>query len=218
MKKERISNSVIGRLPRYYRCVEELTRMGCARVSSSTLSERLGFTASQIRQDFSCFGEFGLQGYGYNVKKLHQELREILGLNDQRTAVLLGVGNLGRTLLKNFDFDACGFRLLAAFDLDEDVIGTVMETQTGPMRIIDGMKLRPFLRAEKPDMAVLSTPPDRALSTAQLLADFGVKAIWNFTDVELNEQQLGLVVEQVFLGDSLMTLGYRLGRRNSSDG
>lgn len=109
MKKERISNSVVARLPRYYRCVEELYLTNCIRVSSATLSARLGFTASQIRQDFSCFGEFGLQGYGYNVKKLRYEIREILGLNSRNTAILVGCGNLGRALLKNFDFEACGF-------------------------------------------------------------------------------------------------------------
>ena len=118
MKKERVSNPVIGRLPRYYRCIEELYLSNCVRVSSATLSARLGFTASQIRQDFSCFGEFGLQGYGYNVKKLRYEIREILGLNSRNTAILLGCGNLGQALLKNFDFEACGFFMLAGFDPD----------------------------------------------------------------------------------------------------
>lgn len=93
-------------LPQYYSCVEELYLSNCIRVSSATLSRRLGFTASQIRQDFSCFGEFGQQGYGYNVKKLRYEIREILGLNSRNTAVLVGCGNMGQALLKNFDFEA----------------------------------------------------------------------------------------------------------------
>ncbi len=109
MKKERISRPVVGRLPQYYSCVEELYLSNCIRVSSATLSQRLGFTASQIRQDFSCFGEFGQQGYGYNVKKLRYEIREILGLNSRNTAILVGCGNMGQALLKNFDFEACGF-------------------------------------------------------------------------------------------------------------
>ena len=118
MKKERISRPVVGRLPQYYSCVEELYLSNCIRVSSATLSQRLGFTASQIRQDFSCFGEFGQQGYGYNVKKLRYEIREILGLNSRNTAVLVGCGNMGQALLKNFDFEGCGFYMVAAFDRD----------------------------------------------------------------------------------------------------
>ena len=128
MKKEKISRPVIGRLPQYYSCVEELYLSNCIRVSSATLSRRLGFTASQIRQDFSCFGEFGQQGYGYNVKKLRYEIREILGLNSRNTAVLVGCGNMGQALLKNFDFEACGFYMVAAFDQDPDKIAT----QVGP--------------------------------------------------------------------------------------
>ena len=149
MKKERISNSVIARLPRYYRCVEELYLTNCIRVSSATLSERLGFTASQIRQDFSCFGEFGLQGYGYNVKKLRYEIREILGLNSRNTAILVGCGNLGQALLKNFDFEACGFFMLTAFDTDPSKVGT----QIGPIHVMESRRLRQFVEAERPTMA-----------------------------------------------------------------
>lgn len=209
MKKEHISNSVIGRLPRYYRCVEELYLTNCIRVSSATLSDRLGFTASQIRQDFSCFGEFGLQGYGYNVKKLRYEIREILGLNSRNTAILVGCGNLGRALLNNFDFEACGFFLLAAFDLDPALI----DTQVGPVRVLDGRRLRQFLEVEKPSMAVLTVPAAGAREAAGVLAKAGVPAIWNFTNCELGLEAQGVLVEQVNFADSLLTLSYRLNQK-----
>lgn len=209
VKKERISNSVIARLPRYYRCVEELYLTNCIRVSSATLSARLGFTASQIRQDFSCFGEFGQQGYGYNVKKLRYEIREILGLNSRNTAILVGCGNLGRALLKNFDFEACGFFLLAAFDLDPAVIGT----QVGPVQILDGRRMRQFVEAEKPSMAVLSVSADSAREVAEILGKLGVQAIWNFTNCDLDVEALGVLVEQVSFADSLLTLSYRLNQK-----
>ena len=209
VKKEHISNSVIGRLPRYYRCVEELYLTNCIRVSSATLSDRLGFTASQIRQDFSCFGEFGLQGYGYNVKKLRYEIREILGLNSRNTAILVGCGNLGRALLNNFDFEACGFFLLAAFDLDPALI----DTQVGPVRVLDGRRLRQFLEVEKPSMAVLTVPAAGAREAAGVLAKAGVPAIWNFTNCELGLEAQGVLVEQVNFADSLLTLSYRLNQK-----
>ena len=73
-------------------------------------------TASQIRQDFNCFGGFGQQGYGYNVDTLCNEISSIIGVNRKHKAIIIGVGNIGRALLNNFDFYKCGFTLLAAFD------------------------------------------------------------------------------------------------------
>lgn len=209
MKKDYISNSVIARLPKYYSCVEELYLSNCIRVSSATLSQRLGFTASQIRQDFSCFGEFGQQGYGYNVKKLRYEIREILGLNSRNTAILVGCGNLGTALLKNFDFEACGFYLLAAFDADPNRINT----QLGPVRVLDVNTMRRFLDTEKPCMAVLTVPKDVAQEAANLLSDMGIQAIWNFTGVNLDMGDSGVLVEQVDFSSSLLTLSYRINQK-----
>lgn len=209
MKKERISNSVIARLPKYLACVEELYLSSCIRVSSTTLSQRLGFTAAQIRQDFSCFGEFGQQGYGYNVKKLRYEIREILGLNSRNTAILVGCGNLGKALLNNFDFEACGFFMLAAFDTDPELIGQ----QLGPIRIWDAHMLRRFVEAEKPAMAVLTVPREQAQGAASLLADAGVPAIWNFTGQNLKAAETGTLVETVHFAESLLTLSYRLNQK-----
>ena len=211
MKKERISNSVVARLPQYYRCVEELYVTNCIRVSSATLSKRLGFTASQIRQDFSCFGEFGLQGYGYNVKKLRYEIREILGLNSRNTAILVGCGNLGRALLKNFDFESCGFFLLAAFDPDPAEVGR----QVGPVQVLDSRRLERLVEAEKPSMAVLTVPTAYAQDTAERLGKLGVPAIWNFTSCDLAVE--GVLVEQVNFADSLLTLSYRLKQKRESE-
>ncbi len=212
MKKEHISNSVIGRLPQYYRCVEELYLSSCIRVSSATLSQRLGFTASQIRQDFSCFGEFGQQGYGYNVKKLRYEIREILGLNSRNTAILVGCGNLGTALLNNFDFEACGFYLLAAFDTNPQKINT----QIGSVRILDPTALRRFVSVEKPAMAVLAVPTAVAQETGAFLAEIGIQAIWNFTGTNLELKNPDVLVEQVDISGSLLTLSYRLEQKKSA--
>ena len=209
MKKSRISNPVIARLPKYYSCVEELYLSNCIRVSSATLSQRLGFTASQIRQDFSCFGEFGQQGYGYSVKKLRYEIREILGLNSRNTAILVGCGNLGRALLHNFDFESFGFYLLAAFDSDPEKINT----QYGPVRVLDPATLKRFMDAEKPCMAVLTVPKDMAQPVADELAELGIQAIWNFTGVNLDMKDSDVLVEQVDFSGSLLTLSYRLGQK-----
>ena len=212
MKKEYISNSVIGRLPKYYSCIEELYLTNCIRVSSSTLSRRLGFTAAQIRQDFSCFGEFGQQGYGYNVKKLRYEIREILGLNSRNTAILVGCGNLGQALLRNFDFEDCGFYMLAAFDTDP----AKTNIQVGQVRVLDISQMPRFVESEKPSMAVLTVPREFAQGTAEELAKFGIQAIWNFTGKPLDMGDTDVLVEQVDLASSLLTLSYHLEQKRAA--
>ena len=135
MKKRKISDAVVRRLPRYYRYLDDLHSKGIVRISSSLLGERMGITASQIRQDLSCFGEFGQQGYGYNVESLRDEIAEILGMNQGHTAIILGAGNLGRALIHNFQFSQNGFRLTAAFDTDPAIVGKSIAGV--PVRSID---------------------------------------------------------------------------------
>ena len=207
MKKQKISDAVIHRLPRYYRYLDDLYNKGVVRISSNSLGAKMDITASQIRQDLSCFGEFGQQGYGYNVKKLRYEIREILGLNSRNTAVLVGCGNMGQALLKNFDFEACGFYMVAAFDQDPDKIAT----QVGPVRVLDVGVLRRFVEAEKPCMAVLTVPRDAAPGMAKLLGEIGIQAIWNFTGCKLEEPDV--LVEDVSFSSSLLTLSYRLNQK-----
>jgi redox-sensing transcriptional repressor len=87
---KRVSMAVIKRLPRYYRYLSDLLKMGVTRISSKELSEKMGITASQIRQDLNCFGGFGQQGYGYNTENLFRELGKILGLGNQYKTIIIG--------------------------------------------------------------------------------------------------------------------------------
>lgn len=204
MKKEKVSNAVIRRLPRYYRRLTELLSAGTVRVSSKSLGESMNLTASQIRQDLSCFGEFGQQGYGYNVESLRNEIAEILGMNEGHTAVLLGVGNLGRALMENFHFEHSGFQLKAAFDVDPTIVG---HTVSG-VEILPASQLPEYLAQNHVDVGVLTVPRSVAPSIAEQLIDGGVKGIWNFTNLELNISKTGVVVENVHFSDSLLTLSY----------
>lgn len=209
-KKRPVALPVIGRLPRYYRVINALYEDNCIRISSKTLADRLGLTASQIRQDFNCFGGFGQQGYGYNVKYLRNEIREILGLNEQNTAVLVGCGHLGHALLQNFNFSLCGFFIGAAFDVDPGVTGQTINNI--PVR--PAAELSAYLKLQKPDMAVLTVPASAAQEVATLLADGGIRGIWNFTSVEL-ELPDTVQHETVNFADSLMTLSYKLKPEDS---
>ncbi|MGM9538722.1 MAG: redox-sensing transcriptional repressor Rex [Candidatus Onthomonas sp.] len=209
MKKGRISNAVIRRLPRYCRSLRALQREGVQRISSSALGKNMGLTASQIRQDLSCFGEFGQQGYGYNVDTLYQEIYEILCLNRKRTAVLIGVGNLGCALMQNFDFEDSGFHLAAAFDIKPELIGT----EVNGVPVLSAQELEPYLEANDVAAAVLTLPARYAQTTADLLMEHGIRGIWNFTnfDFEVGEEHADVVVESIHFSDSMRVLSYLIG-------
>lgn len=207
MKRDNISKNVIRRLPRYLRRLEDLSRRGIHRISSGELGEQMGLTASQIRQDFSNFGEFGQQGYGYNVESLSREIAEILGKNKGNTAILVGLGNLGSALLGNFNFSASGFSMETAFDVAPHLVGT----EHFGVLVRHSDTLEEFLAKEKPDMAVLTVPQALANAVAQRLIAGGIRSIWNFTNVELhNPPGSGVVIESVHFSDSLLTLCYYL--------
>lgn len=210
MKKRKISDAVVRRLPRYYRYLDDLHSKGIVRISSSLLGERMGITASQIRQDLSCFGEFGQQGYGYKVTSLRAEIASILGMDRGYSAILIGVGNLGQALLCNFSFKTWGFDLKAAFDVKPQLIGTDYEG----VKIHDMATLPQFLSENKVDAAVLCVPKAHAVQTTELLTSHGVNAIWNFTNVELTAPESSTIVENIHFSDSLLSLSYYISEDN----
>lgn len=204
MKKQKISDAVIHRLPRYYRYLDDLYNKGVVRISSNSLGAKMDITASQIRQDLSCFGEFGQQGYGYNVVALRGEVAKILGMDRNYSAVLVGVGNIGRALVENFCFEQYGFTLKAAFDINPDLIGKEMHG----IAVHDFSTLDDILAELQPDVAVLCVPKAMANDVANEICSVGVKAIWNFTNTELQIKDADPIIENIHFSDSLLALGY----------
>lgn len=202
MVEKNISVAVIKRLPRYYKTIKELEMNDITRVSSEELASKLSFTASKIRQDLNCFGGFGQQGYGYNVSYLCNELEEILGINKNIPAILIGTGNMGTALINNFDFTYSGFNLIAGFDIDvpNDNINNV------PILSID--VLETFIEKNKPKMAVLTIPRNKVQKYVGILIKYGIKGIWNFTNEYI--QNPDIIAENVNFSDSLMTLCYNI--------
>ena len=209
MKKENISDAVIRRLPKYYRHLADLCRRGVVRISSHSLGQEMNITASQIRQDFSCFVEFGQQGYGYNVEELKAEIGHILGVDNDHHLIMIGVGNLGHALLQNFPFSQCGFAVDAAFDVSPAVVGSVVNNVT----IYDLSVLDSFLRDHPVDVVVLTIPQTVAQDTANHLISLGVKGFWNFTNIELSSPDPSVQFENIHFADSLLTLSYRIANR-----
>ncbi len=211
--REGVSPAVIKRLPRYYRYLRELIRQDKLRISSSELSRMMHVTASQVRQDFNCFGGFGQQGYGYNVKYLYVKISEILGVNRRFKAIIVGAGNLGRALGRNEMFSKRGITPTALFDVDSELIGT----KVGELQILSMDSLEDYLSLHPTDIAVLTVPKPNAIEVADRLARAGIRGIWNFTGRELDLSAYHTRVENVHLGDSLMTLCYELNLGDASD-
>lgn len=209
MKRVKVSNNVIRRMPRYLRMLDELMENGVNRISSFQLGQLLGLTPSQIRQDFSCFGEFGQQGYGYIVSALRDQIAGILGADRGYSAILIGVGNIGRALMDNFCFSSWGFNLVAAFDVAPELVGT----SVNGVYIHSMDELEEYLRTENVDMVVLAVPKDVAIPVTNMLTANGVEAIWNFTNVDLTAPNSSTIVENVHFSDSLLSLSYYVSER-----
>lgn len=208
MKKQKISDAVIHRLPRYYRYLDDLHNKGVVRISSSSLGAKMDITASQIRQDLSCFGEFGQQGYGYNVAELRAEIGHILGIDKGHRLIVIGVGHLGHALLQNFDFEKVGFQVDSAFDISPELIGTSIRG----VAIRSMAELEDYVAQFHPNVAVLTVPQNVAQSLASRLIDLGIKGFWNFTNVELSSHKPDVFFEDVHFVDTLLTLSYRISR------
>ena len=205
-KNDGVSISVIKRLPRYYRFLGELKQKGIVRISSKDLSEKMGFTASQIRQDLNCFGGFGQQGYGYNIESLYNEIGKILGVNKTRNAILIGAGNLGKAVALHMSFEARGFNLIGVFDKNPALSGQMLRGL--PIRHTDG--LFDFCKDNSPVVAVLCIPSSAAETLAPQLVNLGIKGFWNFSHYDISANHPDVAVENVHLSDSLMTLSYHV--------
>ena len=204
-----VSPAVIKRLPRYFRYLRELIRTGKSRISSAELSEMMGVTASQIRQDLNCFGGFGQQGYGYNVNYLYTKICELLGVGFGFRAAVIGAGNLGSALVRSPMFEKRGVDVVAMFDISEEIVGK----QIGGVTVYPIEEMETRLREFDVDIVILTLPKEYAADMAGRLVSCSVRGIWNFTGKELDLDESGIVVENVHIGDSLMTLCYEVAKR-----
>ena len=205
MNEKQVPLVVIKRLPRYYRYLGELLKNNITRISSTELSEKMNVTASQIRQDLNFFGGFGQQGYGYNVEMLYERIGSILGLDKGYKTIIVGAGNLGHALANYPGFANRGFELIGVFDSDPKKIGT----EIADLCVKNCDVLEDFVKNQKPDIAILTVPKTEVFDIAKRLVSYGIKALWNFAYVDLDLPS-DVIVENVHLSESLMTLSYRM--------
>jgi redox-sensing transcriptional repressor len=204
-KKKNISMAVIKRLPKYHRYLKELMDNDVDRISSKELGEKIGFTASQIRQDLNCFGDFGQQGYGYNVRELFNQIRSILGLEKEYKTIIIGAGNIGQAIANYTGFHKLGFQLTGIFDANPKLVG--MKIQDIEINEIDTLK--EHVTKNNVDIGIICVPRINAQKVCDVLVEGGVKGIWNFAPVDLNVPE-DVTVENVHLSESMLTLIYLL--------
>jgi redox-sensing transcriptional repressor len=173
---------VIDRLPIYARALTALENRGRDVVSSQELGEVLGVTPAQIRKDLSYFGRFGKQGRGYNVQRLAQELRQILGLDRQWSMILIGVGHLGQAILTYDGFQPQGFIIVDAFDSDPTLVGK----EVGGVTVHHINGLTSYLSERQVDIGIVAVPPEAAPSIIDILVDGGVRAILNYAPTSVS--------------------------------
>ena len=210
---KQISMPVIRRLPRYHRFLTELESQGVERISSNQLATIMRSTASQIRQDLNCFGGFGQQGYGYPVSQLKAEIGKILGIDKNFTAILLGAGNLGKAVATHMNFSSQGFELSAVFDKNEDVVGTMLRGIT----IMSDDNIESYCKNNKVDVAFLCLPRNSVKPLIDKLYSLGIKNFWNFSHYDIMNDYPDVIVENVHLSDSLITLCYRINEKSENE-
>ena len=165
----------------------------------------MNITASQIRQDLNNFGGFGQQGYGYNVEDLYNEIGNILGLTNSFKTIIIGAGNLGQALA-NYNFTSHGFILEDMFDINPKLTGLRIRD----IEIKDMDLLQQTVEEKEVDIAFICTSKDAAQGVADRLVESGIRAIWNFAPIDLKIDNPDIIVENVHLVDSLLTLSYFL--------
>ncbi len=208
-----VSITVVRRLPRYYKFLSILKKNGVQKISSKEIANRMGLTASQIRQDLNCFGGFGQQGYGYNVEALANEIATILHLDQNLDAILLGVGNLGKALANYMTSQSTGVSLIGLFDKNPSKV----EDKGLDLPVLGLNSLEEFCREHKPKIAILCIPSDSTEKTVAKLVEFGITGIWNFSPTDIQESS-EIKVENMHLGNSLMTLGFKVHNNCSGKG
>ncbi|MBI5836380.1 MAG: redox-sensing transcriptional repressor Rex [Candidatus Eisenbacteria bacterium] len=217
MKLSRISDSTVRRLCGYHRVLEELLQEGRKVVSSRRLAERAGVSSAQVRKDLSYFGSFGKRGLGYNVPRLHDEIRAILGLDRRWPCALVGAGHIGRALYSYQEFRRRGFEIVAVFDAAEEVVGQAW----GELEIQHVRRLVPECRAKGVKIGIVATPARAAQEVTDLLVEAGVTGILNFAPrkltlpAEVHLRHVNMTIEFESLSFSLRAAESRGRRRRA---
>ena len=208
--EKHIAESTVRRLSLFLRVLEQAAARGQQTISSDALAEDGGTTSAQVRKDLSFFGSFGKRGRGYDVGELVSKLQDILGLGREWKVYIVGAGKIGSALVSYRGFSQRGFRVLAIYDTDPQLVG----------RTIDGVGVRSMSQLEhdatreNPDIAVITVPAENAQSVADRVVGSGIRAIMNFAPVPIHVPG-NVAVKSVNMALELEGLAYALVHANT---
>jgi redox-sensing transcriptional repressor len=210
LKFSKVPEATIRRLSVYARHLEVLEEKGEVVVSSANLAEACGVNAAQVRKDLAYFGEFGIRGVGYYIKDLADNIKSILGLNREWRLAIIGIGNLGSSLLFYKDFFKKNYKIVAAFDVDPaGVVGRISERIGKPMEVLHPDQLQEVAKDRRIDIAIIATPASEAQKVADLIAQSSIRGILNFTPTQI-QMPKGFAVNNYFFTTILDNVAYLL--------
>ncbi len=204
-----ISEAVLRRLPRYYRYLSDLEADHVMQISSKELGQRMGLTASQIRQDINCSGGEGRQGFGYSVPKLRRHIGKVLGIQKTQNMIIVGAGNIGSAVALSDSFRTSNFNTIAIFDVDPQKIGK----KIGSLTVLNYADIAEFLKRNPVAIAVLAVSFQSGQAVVDRLHDLGVTAYWNFVPADLDIPSDATIVS-VHLEEGLQVLSYKIKESN----
>ena len=201
------------RLSRYKNALKRLKAMGFVKVFSANLADAAGATATQVRKDFSLFGITGNRRGGYNVDKLIEQLRGVLGKNEIQKVVLVGVGHIGKALVNYNGFEAGGITVVAAFDNDP------AKYYDGPgVPVYPYENFQDFIAKNEVRIGILAVPDYAAQKVAELMVSSGIKGILNFAPIQLRVSS-DVIINNINLEVELENLIYfvNVGAKNEEE-
>jgi len=205
VKTKNVPQATIQRMTVYIRVLENLLLQNQTIISSDKLAKECEVNPSQIRKDLAYFGEFGVRGVGYYVQDLLGAIKHFLGVDKNWNCILVGVGNLGRALLRHRQFYNKGFIIQAAFDCDPFKIGEIVANH----EIICTRRLKDYTQTMKIDIAMITTPVDRAQRAANHITEAGIKGILNFAPVKI-QVPADTKVDYIDLSTHLINMAFQL--------
>lgn len=207
-----MNRKCIIRLSRYKNALKRLKALGFVKVFSGNLADAAGVTSSQVRKDFSLFGITGNRRGGYKVDELITKIREILGKNELQKVVIIGVGNIGKALLRYKGFEAGGIKVIAGFDIDST---KYVESPEVPIYPLDDF--RDFVQEHDVKIGILAVPDVAAHHVSEIMISAGIKGILNFAPIQLRTAD-DVVISNINLEVELENLIYFVNAQDKAEG
>lgn len=203
-----ISTQTLQRLPMYLNYLKSLPENQILNISATTIAEALKLNNVQVRKDLAMISSGGRPKIGYITKNLIFDIEKFLGYDNADSAVIAGAGDLGCALLSYDGFSKYGLDIIAAFDVDEEIIGTTINGK----KVLSSDKLKDLCSRMKVRIGIIAVPASKAQEICDSMVESGILAIWNFAPVNLKVPD-SVLVQNEDMAFSLAKLSKNLSKK-----